>query len=78
VELGVCPGTGDVAGVPDVVAWLEQRDLVPDLDDGSRGVETEDPSLLRVPAAPDLVIDRVHRHGVHLHEDVLPHRFRVR
>ena len=70
MELGVRARAQDVAGVPDLVAGLEERDVLADLDDDARGVEAEDPGAVGVAAPADLDVDGVHRHRADLDEEV--------
>jgi hypothetical protein len=77
LELRVAAGTGDVAGVVDLVAGREQGHLVADRLDHAGGVVAEHARrifLLRLGCA-HLGIDRVDRDRFHPHQDVVAGRF---
>ncbi len=76
VHLCVAARPGDIAGVVHLVPHLERGHLGADGQDGARGVETEDAGrrVFALARTPQLGIDRVDRHCLHAHQQVLPLR----
>jgi hypothetical protein len=73
MELRIAAGAGHVAGVIHAIAWLEATDGCADCLDRAGRVVAEHPGLrfdLRLRRA-DLGIDRVHRHRLDAHQQVV-------
>ena len=70
--LGVASGSVDRAGVIDPVSGREVHDAGPDREHNSGGVVAEDPrSQGGIEAGTQLDVDRVHRHGADLDEQIV-------
>src|SRR5258707_5002575 len=80
MKLGIGTLALDRAGVEDLVAWLEQRNLGTDgvHDSGRIVAQNLDLALRRLDALARLVVSRVDRDRLHGNPDITAGRFRLR